>query len=276
MKNTTEIMAIMGAIEIDHRHAPFLHRRINRLAVLAKIHIPKLFIIRDDAPNACAVSVSGTDTGIAVTAGLLTKLDENEIDAVLAHEIGHIQAGHSESKTKIAAKALFLAGAAAAGGSLITHSDLDFTPGDDSDDDLASSLIKLGIGTLVSTAGSAAAARTLTVESFRSEFEADSLGGLLSRKRWALARALQKLENWSKTSTQGRFRSEVAQLFIVAPCFLEHETHPPSSERIARLIRESSETEQPIADIKTCYCHQCGEKTDLDGNFCIWCGTKIA
>lgn len=273
MNEAAEVIKRLGGIEVSKSRAPFCHRKIERLAARAGIQKPRIYIIPDKTPNACAVGLSHNDTAVGVTTGLLRNLDENEIEAVLAHEIGHIQRGHSIEKTKIAMKALAISVVAGIGGRMIATSDMDLTPDDDNPDDLLSTVLKIGIGVATSAAGNAMASGVLTSASFRSEFEADESGGMLARKPWALASALKRIEELTQFGEK-KYAPELSQLFIISPSYLDHQSHPPTSERIERLANIGTKIPE-VLHIPTIYCFACGEKTDSDGGYCYWCGTDL-
>jgi heat shock protein HtpX len=277
MGQAAQIMEQMGGAQVSKIQAPFLHKKVARLVARAGIPMPAIFVIPDSLPNACAVGLADDDMAIAVTSGLLTVLDEHQIEAVLAHEVGHIQHGHSVAKTKVALKGLGIAMVGSSIGRSIATSNADWTPDDDNDDDLASTLLKLCAGAAVAAAGNAVAAGVMGAAAFRSEFEADDAGGRLSKKPWALASALQMIEALGREGSK-KYASEVAQLFILAPDFVGHKTHPDTRERVQKLERTlllmegvSPET----ATVSTLFCTSCGEKTDADGKYCYWCGSEV-
>lgn len=273
MTKASKVIEGMGGVKVSKSRAPFCHKKIERLAARAGIKVPCLYIIPDNAPNACAVGLSKDDTAIAVTTGLISTLDENEIEAVLAHEIGHIQLGHCIEKTKVAMKAMALVAAADIGGRIIAASDLDFTPDDDDSDDLLSVALRVGLGIAASAAGTVVASHIMSTASLRSEFEADECGGQLTRKPWALVSALKRIEEFTLISKK-KLVPEISQLFIISPEYLNYRTHPPTIERIKKL--SSLDTRVPeVVSMPTIYCSTCGEKTDADGNYCYWCGGEI-
>ncbi len=273
MSDAAEVIERMGGVQVSKNRAPFCHRKIERLAARAGIKKPRVYVIPDSAPNAFAVGLSSDDTAVAVTTGLLSNLDENEIEAVLAHEIGHIQKGHYIEKTKVAMKAMAIGVVAEIGGGIIATSDVDFTPGDNDSSDLLSTVLKIGVGVAVAAAGAAVASNILTADSLRCEFEADECGGTLARKPWALASALKRIEEFTRVGEK-KYAPEVSQLFIISPAYLNYQTHPPTAERIERLSHMNA-TLPKLANIPTFYCSSCGEKTDADGNYCYWCGGEL-
>lgn len=81
----------MGAQEVSPREAPELHALVERLAALADIPKPRVAIVRTPLPNAFATGRSPAHAVVAVTTGLLERLNPPELEAVLAHELSHIR-----------------------------------------------------------------------------------------------------------------------------------------------------------------------------------------
>jgi heat shock protein HtpX len=79
-----------GARVVTPEEAPQLHATIERLAAMANIQKPRVAIIDSDIPNAFATGRSQKHAVVAVYRGLLDRLDENEVEGVLAHELTHI------------------------------------------------------------------------------------------------------------------------------------------------------------------------------------------
>lgn len=273
MSEAVKVLETLGGIEVARAVAPFLHGRVERLAIKAGIEKPRVFLIREEAPNACAVGLSASDSAVAVTTGLVSVLDEQEIEAVLAHEVAHIAKGHSVAKTRVAMRAVGMSLAAGLIGGAIATSDLDLTPDDGDADDWLSAAGKALGGAVVQAGGNALAGSMLTDVSLESEFEADEMGGQLCGKPWALIRALRKLEDLLLEGER-QYAAEISQLFIVSPAYLHYETHPPTIERIGKLQMQQS-LRAEIADQSTLFCTSCGEKTDSDGKYCYWCGSGL-
>jgi len=80
----------MPAAAVEHTH-PHLKHIVEGLAIAAGIPEPKLYVIDDSAPNAFATGRNPEHAVIAVTTGLLDKLDRNELEGVIAHEMSHIK-----------------------------------------------------------------------------------------------------------------------------------------------------------------------------------------
>jgi heat shock protein HtpX len=84
------VLAISGAREIDHDSARELYHLVENLCITAGLPVPKIYIIEDSAPNAFATGRNPQHAVIAVTTGLLSKLNKSELEGVLAHELSHI------------------------------------------------------------------------------------------------------------------------------------------------------------------------------------------
>ncbi|MCX8198195.1 MAG: zinc metalloprotease HtpX [Candidatus Micrarchaeota archaeon] len=79
-----------GAKELRQQDAPELFEMVQRLSKKAGLPMPKLYLVKDPSPNAFAFGRTQSDSGIAVHTGLLSVLDKQEIEGVMAHELGHI------------------------------------------------------------------------------------------------------------------------------------------------------------------------------------------
>ena len=84
-------IATSGAKQIDRADNERYYRAVERLALEANIPLPKVCIINDDAPNAFATGRDPNHSSIAVTTGLLEVMDDNELRAVIGHELSHIK-----------------------------------------------------------------------------------------------------------------------------------------------------------------------------------------
>ena len=79
-----------GAKELKREDAPALFEIVQRLTQKARLPMPKLYMVSNPTPNAFAFGRTQSDSNIAVHAGLLSALNKDEVEGVLAHEIGHI------------------------------------------------------------------------------------------------------------------------------------------------------------------------------------------
>ncbi len=85
------LLALSGAQEIKKADHPQLFNVVEEMSIAAGIPMPRVFIIHTDAPNAFATGATPSHSAVAITTGLLDKLSREELQGVMAHEIGHIR-----------------------------------------------------------------------------------------------------------------------------------------------------------------------------------------
>jgi heat shock protein HtpX len=85
------VLAVSGAREVDPAQAPQLMNVITELCIAANIPIPAVYLIDDTAPNAFATGRDPKHASIAITTGLLEKLDREELQGVIGHELSHVR-----------------------------------------------------------------------------------------------------------------------------------------------------------------------------------------
>lgn len=225
-------LATTGAKEADGREYLELHRIVENLAITAGLPKPRIYIIDDPAPNAFATGRGPKHAVIAVTTGLLERLERSELEGVLAHELSHI----GNRDILVMTVAVVLAGTIAMIADLFLR--VSFFGGDR--DNKNPFLLVAGIIAII-LAPIAAQLIQLAVSRKR-EFLADASGALLTRYPDGLASALQKISSYQ--APMRRANHATAHLFISNP-FGAHEagkfiakifsTHPPVGERIAAL-----------------------------------------
>ena len=84
------ILAISKAKPLEKRDNPELYRLVENLSITAGLPVPRIYIIQDDQPNAFATGRDAAHGVVAVTTGLLSRLERAELEGVLAHELSHI------------------------------------------------------------------------------------------------------------------------------------------------------------------------------------------
>ena len=84
------VLAASRAREITHEDAPRLFNVVEEMSIAGGLPMPKVYIIRDSAPNAFATGRDPEHASVAVTSGLLDKLDRDELQGVIAHEMAHV------------------------------------------------------------------------------------------------------------------------------------------------------------------------------------------
>jgi heat shock protein HtpX len=193
--------------------------------------MPKVYVIPQDQPNAFATGRNPENAAVAVTRGLLTLMEQDEIEGVLAHELAHVK----NRDILIGTIAATLAGAIMMLASMARWSA--FFGGMRSDDDEGG----LGIiGVLAMSVIAPLAAMLIQMAISRSrEYLADSTGAAIAGQPYGLARALEKLGSYSRTRAMDANPS-TAHMFIVNPLAAQKlaglfSTHPPIEERVARL-----------------------------------------
>ena len=85
------VLTVSGAREVDEASAPQLRNVVRELAIAANVPMPKVYLIDDTAPNAFATGRDPVHASLAVTTGLLEKLDREELQGVIGHELSHVR-----------------------------------------------------------------------------------------------------------------------------------------------------------------------------------------
>jgi heat shock protein HtpX len=85
------ILAVNGALEIQHKDDPELFNVVEEMAIAAGVPMPKVYLIPDEAPNAFATGRDPQHASVAITTGLRHKLKRDELQGVIAHEMSHVR-----------------------------------------------------------------------------------------------------------------------------------------------------------------------------------------
>lgn len=235
------VLMMTHAKEVQKRDAPELYRIVENLAITAGLPTPKVYIINEPAPNAFATGRDEKHAVVAVTAGLLERLDKVELEAVLAHELSHI----GNKDMLVSTIAVVLVGFVALLSDFFLRWTM-FGGGGRRDDrgDGRIQLLFLVIGiTLAILAPIIATLLRLAVSRSR-EFLADASAVMLTRHPEALATALEKISSDPRQLRTANHAT--AHLFIANPFRNDEKkgfltklfmTHPPVEER-TRALRE--------------------------------------
>ena len=224
-------LAMYRAQPVTREQLPRIYSVVERLTQKANLPMPKLYVIPTDSPNAFATGRNPRHASVAVTQGILGLLNDDELEGVLAHELGHVR-NRDILTSSIAAT---LAGAV----TILARSAMWFGLGGDRDDrDRGGGILMLILAPL------AAMLIQLWVSRTR-EYEADATGAGITHNPEALARALQKLDAYSKRVPMVASPS-TAHLFIIQPLMGMNfgslfSTHPPIAKRIERLTGRPAE-----------------------------------
>jgi heat shock protein HtpX len=228
------VLWMYGAQEVNQSEAPEFHALVRRLAQRAGLPMPRVYIIPTDTPNAFATGRNPDHAAVAATGGILRILTPDELEGVMAHELGHVR----NRDILISTIAATLAGAIMMLARMAQWAAW-FGPGRSSEDDEGGGAAGIvGILLLAIVAPLAAMVIQMAISRAR-EYLADAAGAEISRKPWALADALEKLER-AATALPLDANPATAHLFIVNPLrgmsiLNLFSTHPPVEERVARL-----------------------------------------
>lgn len=232
-------LAISGAHEVSRQQEPELFRRVENLCIGAGLPVPRVYVIEDGSPNAFATGRSPEHSAIAVTRGLLEKLEPLELEGVVAHELSHI----GNRDTRITTLSVLLVGVVA----LLADVALRWTwfgAGRRSRNrdrgGGAAGLIVLAIAIVFAILAPIAAQAIRFSVSRQREYLADASAALLTRYPPGLADALEKIAADPDPLEVANKATEA--LYINNP-LREHgswlnglfNTHPPIEERVRRL-----------------------------------------
>ena len=222
-----------GAQPVSREQLPRLYEVMERLCGKARLPMPKLYVIPQPAPNAFATGRNPSHASVAVTAGLMELMTDDELEGVIAHELSHVR-NYDILITSIAAT---LAGAITWIASMGRWAMIFGGFGGSRDNDRGGG----GLGALLMLILAPIAAIVIQLGISRQrEFAADASGARMVEHPNGLISALEKLGAYNKRIPMNVSPS-TASLFIVAPLSAGQiftglfSTHPPLSERIAVL-----------------------------------------
>jgi heat shock protein HtpX len=222
-------LAVNGAQQIQKADNPRLWRLVENLAITDGLPMPKVYIMDDPAPNAFATGRNPEHSSVCVTAGLLDIMDDNELEGVLAHELGHIK--NYDIRVSMIAFAL------AAVIALLADAILRLTWFRDRDDRENNQIFMI-VGIAAAIVAPLVATLIQLAISRKREYLADATGALTTRYPEGLASALEKIE---QTGSAVRKQNTATAHFFFANPLKGHSitnlfsTHPPIADRIARL-----------------------------------------
>jgi heat shock protein HtpX len=216
-----------GAHEIQKKVNPKLWRTVENLAITDGLPMPRVFIMQDPAPNAFATGRDPNHSMVCVTTGLLEIMNDNELEGVLAHELGHVK----NYDIRVSMIAFALTSVISLIADLILHlvfyRDSDETPAIFYIFGIAAAIIAPIVASMIQLAISR-----------KREFLADATGAMTTRYPEGLASALEKIGKVG--SATRRSNTATAHLFFANPLKRGaitnlFSTHPPIAERIERL-----------------------------------------
>ncbi len=224
-------LATTRAQEVTEAEAPDLIRIVRELTERAGLPMPRVYICPEQAPNAFATGRNPSHAAVAVTEGLLNTMNERQIRAVLAHELGHVK--HRD--ILISSIAATIAGAI----TMLARFAI-FLPRNSDDDEGGNPLA----GLLMMIFAPLAAVLIQAAISRSREYNADSFAGELCGDPRDLASALQRLGAYNERIPMHASPTQ-ANMFIVQPLIPGgfvglFSSHPPLEKRIARLMEQAS------------------------------------
>ena len=219
------LLRMYGARQVDENSAPELYRLVAKLAEAAHLPMPRVFISDNPQPNAFATGRNPQHAAVCVTQGLLTRVGQDELAGVIAHELGHVRNRDTLTMTITAVIA----------GAIGMLANFAFFMGGRRN--------PLGlVGVLLVTLLAPIAAMLVRSAISRSrEFEADRAGAELTGRPLWLADALGEIDRSARQTLNAPADANpaTAHMFIINPLHGGMSglfaSHPPTAERIARL-----------------------------------------
>lgn len=226
------VLAMYKAREVNEAEAPELVGLVRSLSQRAHLPMPKVYIVPAAAPNAFATGRNPEHAAVAVTEGILRIMNRDQLEGVLAHELGHIK----NRDTLISAVAATLAGVIMFLANMARWAAFFGGIGGRDDENRGGGI--LGLLAMSILAPIAALVIQMAISRTR-EFLADATAGRLTKKPLALASALERLQDAAERIPLNA-NPATSHLFIVNPLSGRNllrffATHPPVEERVKRL-----------------------------------------
>jgi heat shock protein HtpX len=225
-------LAMYRAQPVTREQAPRVYGIVERLTQRTGLPMPKVFVIPAESPNAFATGRNPQHASVAVTQGILGLLNDEELEGVLAHELGHVR----NRDILISSVAATIAGA------ITMVARMGFWFGGSRDERNRGG----GMASLAMLFLAPIAAMLIQMAVSRSrEYAADETGAHITGNPYALASALSKLDAYSRRVPMQATPS-TAHLFIIQPLLGMNfaslfSTHPPIAKRIERLTGRAAE-----------------------------------
>lgn len=241
------VLAMYRAKEVNEVDEPRLYGTVRLLVQQARMPMPKVYIIEEDAPNAFATGRSPKHAAIAATTGLVRLVSDEELKGVMAHELAHV----ANRDILIGTIAATAAGAITMIATMIRWGALFGGIGSNRDDENNSGSGGIVAAIAISIIAPLAAMLIQMAISRSREYLADQRGARLAGNSMGLANALRKLE-LSAGKYEALSSPATAHMFIVNPLSAKgitrlFGTHPPTAERIARLEAMSKLTNLEVS-----------------------------
>jgi heat shock protein HtpX len=237
----------MGGKIVTPEEAPELHGIVDRLCALADMPKPRVAIANTDMPNAFATGRNPSHAVVCATTGIMRRLDTEELEGVLAHELSHV----AHRDVAVMTFASFLGMVAGLITRFAFYSGMFGGFDDDNDNNGAGAIIAIMFVSILVYAVSFLLTRSLS--RYR-ELSADRSGALLTGQPSALASALQKVSGAAARIPSRDLRSaEAFNAFFFTPAFAKgfsisslFSTHPSLEKRLEQLSKLSVQLGQPV------------------------------
>jgi len=224
-------LAVNRAQEIQKSDNPRLWRVVENLSITDGLPMPKVYIMNDPSPNAFATGRSPKNSVVCATTGLLDMMNDQELEGVLAHELGHVK----NYDIRVSMVAFALTAVISLLADIILR--LTFFGGGDREENNQTFLI---LGIVAAILAPIVATLIQLAVSRQREYLADATSALTTRYPEGLISALQKID---RTGSVARVQNtSTAHMFFVNPLKAHSlaglfSTHPPIEDRIARLSK---------------------------------------
>lgn len=236
LQSTNVVMRMNRATEVQNKaEYPLLWNIVEDMAFVAQVPLPKIYIIEDPSPNAFATGFSPQKAAVAVTTGLLARLNREELEGVIAHEFAHIRNYDIRLQTISVAIGAAISLLVQIGPRFLRMDSRRRNKNDKSDG--AGELVWMIVSTLAIILGPILATLMRLALSRNREYLADATAVEFTRNPYGLISALKKI---SSAEPMQSVDSQSAALYITNPTDKKERdswfsTHPTTSNRIRRL-----------------------------------------
>lgn len=227
-------LAVSGAQPVTKEQNSYLVNMVENLTITAGLPMPRVYVINDPAINAFATGRDPKHASIAVTTGAIEKLENEELEGVLAHELSHV----GNYDILVMTIVIVMVGIISILSNWFMRSQFYFGGRSRDNEERGSNAVFMIIGLVLLILSPIIAQLIQLAVSRKREYLADASGSLLTRYPEGLARALEKIAQQNRPMATAT--TATAHLFISNPFSAKKfaslfSTHPPIEERIKRL-----------------------------------------
>lgn len=233
-----------GAQEVSFESHPEIYRLVENLCITVGMPMPQVYIMDDPMMNAFATGRNPEKAAIALTTGIIKRLDKDELEAVIAHELSHIQ----NYDTRVMMVVIVLVGAIALLADIMVRSRFAGRRNNNSKSNGQAQLIIMIAGIVLIALSPLFAELIKLAISRKREYLADASAVLMNRRAESLASALEKISGVN-TEDMDRANTATAHMYFVSPFSAKKRkrswmaTHPPIEDRIGALREMGGITE---------------------------------